>query len=286
MDVSGKAVVVTGGASGIGKAISEELSQKGCRVVIADFDGGGAKAVADEIGNGAFGIQFDAGDVGSVEAMADKAWSETGGVDIVFANAGVGRGQPLVNATVEAFDWQFDVNVRGVWATCRSFANKMIEADRPGHLIMTGSEHSIGLQHAGMGFYTATKHAVLGLGEVFRKELPETIGISMLCPGLVSTNLSDSGRFGVLPEPDEMERNLGAAIMNKGMPTQELAQKAIAGVERGDFYIVTHAISFPAAEARYQELKEAFESQAPMQEDSSKYHVDNALASVLKEMEN
>lgn len=283
MEIPSKTAIVTGGASGIGAAIAAELAAQDARVVIADFDFEAASAQANLIGEPASAVRFDAADLASVDAMAQSVWNQTGGVDLVFANAGVSSGAPLLQATPEQFDWQFNVNVRGVWACAKAFLNLMIEADRSGHLTMTASEHALGLQHVGAGVYTSTKHAVLGLAEVLRAETPETIGVSVFCPGLVSTKLYDAGRFGVVPDTPAEMKAVGAAVMQKGMSPADVAKAAITGTERGDFYIVTHATAFAAAEKRFSEIKAAFDAQAPMTGEARQYEVNTVIATVISE---
>ncbi len=285
MKVEGKTAVVTGGASGIGAAIVRALISRNCTVIIADYEKEKAEALASELGGKASALQFDAADVKSVAALAEQTWSQTGGVDLVFANAGINLTGPLLQATPEQFDWIFAVNTRGAWATCKEFGSRMIENGREGHLVITGSEHSLGMQHSGAGFYTATKTALLGIADVMRDELPGTVGISLLCPGLTSTELYDADRFGVLPEGPAGAKDLGAKIMGKGMSAADVAEAAIAGVERGDFYIVTHAISYPPAEKRYEEIKAAFAAQAPLKKDSEKYSVPRVVSETLTELQ-
>jgi NAD(P)-dependent dehydrogenase (short-subunit alcohol dehydrogenase family) len=285
MEIKGKAAVVTGGASGIGEAIVRDLSARGCHVAIADFDMDRAQAIAEELGSSVSAHHFDAADMASIAAMAEEVWSRTGGVDLVFANAGVSKGAPLLQATAEEFDWQFSVNVRGVWATGKAFIEKMLSAERFGHLTITASEHSIGLQHTGAGFYTGTKHAILGMADVWREELPDSIGISTFCPGLVATQLFDAGRFGVGGEMPEPVKAIGAAIMARGMQPADVARAAIDGTERGDFLIMTHPAALAAAEKRFREIEQAFQAQAPMTEDAKQYEVPAVIAAVMAEIE-
>jgi len=285
MNIEGKTAVVTGGASGIGAALVRAITARQCTVIIADYEKEKAELLAKELGPKASAIGFDAADTGSVEEMASKAWAQTGGVDLVFANAGINLTGPLLQATPEQFDWIFGVNVRGVWATCQAFANRMIANGRQGHLTITASEHSIGLQHTGAGFYTSTKHALLGLAEVFRGELPENVGISVLCPGLTATDLYDADRFGVLAPGNEAAKSFGAQIMSKGMKPSDIAEHTLEGVSQGNFYIVTHAVSFPPAEKRFEEIKAAFKAQAPMTTEAKQYEVNKVVASVLADLE-
>lgn len=284
MNVEGNTSIVTGGASGIGAAMAHDLVKRGAKVIIADYDGEGAQTLATSLGGDCVAIQFDAADVASVEALAEQVWQDHGGVDHVFANAGVSAGSPLLHATSEAFDWQFAVNVRGVWATAKSFIGRMIDEGRVGQFTITASEHALGLQHLGVGVYTSTKHAVLGLAEVLRGETPDTVGISVFCPGLVATRLHDASRFGVVPDAPPQMKALGAAVMSKGMSAAEVARHAVDGAQRGDFYIVTHPTAFAAARKRFEELEMAFDTQAPMTEEAAQYDVQTVIASVLSKI--
>ena len=281
MDLREARAVVTGGASGIGRALAEELLARGAAVMIADIDRDRVRAVAVELGSNVAAAQCDVADHAAVEALAEAAEHRLGPVDMVFANAGVTLSGPLAEATPEEFDWVFGVNVRGVWSTVSVFARRMITAGRPGRLCITASEHALGLQHAGSGFYTASKHAVLGLAEVFRAELPSTLKVSAFCPGLVATQIHLSRSHSRLPQADPGQLVIGEAIMRRGMPARAVASAAVDGVLRGDFLIVTHAISALAAEARGREVAAAFAAQAPWSADAERYDVNRVVAEVL-----
>lgn len=283
MQLKGTRAVITGGASGIGRALAEELLARGAAVMIADIDGDRARAVAEGLGPAAVGAQCDVADHAAVESLADAAERALGPIDMVFANAGVSLSGPLADARPEAFDWVFGVNVRGAWSTVSVFARRMLAAGRPGSLCITASEHAFGLQHAGAGFYTASKHAALGLAEVFRAELPPSLKVSALCPGLVATEIHLSGRHGPLPEPDPAQLAIGSAVVGLGMEASVVARAALDGVIRGDFLIVTHPISFGAADRRAKEVATAFAAQAPWTEGAERYDVNKVLAAVLAE---
>lgn len=274
MDTDNKTAVVTGGANGIGAALARAIVQSSGRAVIVDIDEAGATSLADELGDAALALACDVSDVASVNKMAQAAWEWTGGVDLVFANAGVGLARSLLKSTEAEFDATIGINLKGVWATVKAFAPRMIEAGREGHFCLTGSEHSLGMQHTNNGIYTASKHGVLALADVWRNELPDTIGMSVLCPGLTATNIVDTSpaATGLGPAPER--RAFGRAMMAAGKPPAEVAQATLAGIARGDFFIVTQASSFKAAKTRQTELTAAFEAQAPMTSDAMKYDVD------------
>ena len=285
MHISGIRAVVTGGASGIGRAIAEQLVARGCKVLIADIDGKRASDVAASLAHGAIGAHCDVAEHGSVQGLADLAVASFGGIDLVFANAGVSVGGPLLDATPAELDWIFGINVRGVWNTASVFGRKMRDSGTPGQICITASEHALGLQHTGIGLYTASKHAVLGLADVMRSELPANIGISVLCPGLVATELHLSKRHGPIAQDDDATLAFGQAIMDRGMAANEIARAALEGVQRGDFLIVTHPTALAAADRRHEEIAAAFAAQAPWSDEAARYEVNNVIAAVTEGLE-
>lgn len=272
----GKSAVVTGAASGIGLALAEELVARGARVLMADI---AEAALACEAGRlGAEHRVCDVSDPAAVERLAADTKSLFGVVDLAFANAGTIVNGPLADATPVEFDFIYAVNVRGAWSTMAAFARIMRQQEHGGRICVTASEHSLGLQHAGAGFYTASKHAVLGLAEVFRAELPATVTISAFCPGLVATGLADAVRPPHLAHPSEKQRAFGRAVQALGMNASDAAKAALDGVARGDFYIVTHANAHAAAARRFNEIDAAFAAQAPAGKDADRYDVNRIVA--------
>jgi short-subunit dehydrogenase len=140
--------------------------------------------------------------------------------------------------------------------------------------------------HARQGFYTASKHAVLGLSDVLRAELPPHIHVSVLCPGLVKSNLWDAERN----RPSELGAGAGSderktaakAILERGMDPIEFARRALAGVERDDFLVVTHPHARGIAERRWREIAAAFDRQAPYQPGCDKYDVNAIVQELMK----
>jgi NAD(P)-dependent dehydrogenase (short-subunit alcohol dehydrogenase family) len=280
VNLKNKRVVITGAASGIGKALAEMLSTQGAQLLLADIE---SERVADLTAGlkGAIAATCDVSDHASVEALAEAAQSALGGVDLVFANAGTILNGPLVKSTPEEFDWLMGVNLRGAWSSLTIFARAMLAQDEGGRICVTASEHSLGLQHTGSGIYTASKQAVLALAEVLRAELPDKVGISVFCPGLVSTGLADAVRPGHLRQPKEQQLEFSRAVQAQGMSAADAAQAAIAGTSRGDFLIVTHPNSFAPAQRRFTEIENAFAAQAPAGDDVSRYDVNRIVADML-----
>jgi NAD(P)-dependent dehydrogenase (short-subunit alcohol dehydrogenase family) len=281
MDLKRTRALVTGGASGIGFAIAKRLIDGGARVLVADIDETSAKDAAKRLGPAAIGVGCNVGDHAAVEALGRHAESLFGGIDLAFANAGVMAIGPAIEATPEQFDWLMGINVRGAWSTASVFALQMKRLGINGRICITGSENSLGLQHVDAAFYTASKHAVLGLADVLRAELEPDISVSLLCPGLVSTRIHAAGENtpGYLPDADA--RAFAAALVAEGKDPAIVAEAAVEGTMAGEFLIVTHGASRAAALRRAAEVEAAFERGGPWGEEEDSYNVNNVTARVL-----
>jgi NAD(P)-dependent dehydrogenase (short-subunit alcohol dehydrogenase family) len=274
-----KVAVVTGGASGIGLAIATHLARAGAHLVIADVEADSASAAATQIastGVRAIAVACDVSSRESVENLAQQSWEQFGHVELIVNNAGViGPMGPLIDCREEDFKWITEVNYFGVWHGCTIFGKRFVRQGTRAHIIITGSEHSLGAAHPMAGAYTASKHAVLGIAEVLRMELPEFIRVQMLCPGLVNSNISTATRN--RPErfggPVTSQRKL-----DLGMSAEDIGERTVRGIERGDFYIVTHSHDIELVERRYQEQRTAFEQQAPRYAGDDRYDVRKLMA--------
>jgi NAD(P)-dependent dehydrogenase (short-subunit alcohol dehydrogenase family) len=260
----GSVSVVTGGGSGIGRSIALALGRAGSSVLVADIDQGRAETVAAElaaIGVDSTGVPCDVTDRDAVEDLAALAWDRHGHVDVIANNAGVFP--PMARTlNIEESDarWVLEVNLMGVWYGCVAFGRRFVEQGTPAHILNTGSENSLGIAHTHAAFYTASKHAVFGLSDVLRRELPEFVGVSVLCPGMVRTDLGGSvrnrqARFG---GPATV-----SALSDRGMDPDEVGERAVEGMVRGDFLIVTHPPVRELVEERMSEILAAFDAQAP-----------------------
>jgi NAD(P)-dependent dehydrogenase (short-subunit alcohol dehydrogenase family) len=203
--------------------------------------------------------------------MIRTAWDALGPIDLVCVNAGVVVVKPLLETTQQDIDWVFGVNLFGALHTARAFVKRAREAGRPGHILFTGSEQSASLpaylRRYGLGIYNMAKHAVLAMADVLRHELQGTnIGVSLLMPGPVQSELHRAGRnrqdrFGgpfEEPLPDLVAASGGAPIPPV-IAGSEAARIALDGLERGDFFIPTHAQLADEIRGRYDELMASFE---------------------------
>ena len=259
----GKNAVITGGASGIGLAIAQALVAAGARVGIADIDGSRAQQAANAIndaGGTARAYRCDVTRMADINALADSAWEEFGQVDLLFNNAGVmPKVAPLVETDENDLRWVYEVNVFGAWNVCKVFATRLAAQSTPSHIVNTGSENSVCSLGPMLAAYNSSKHAVLGFTGILKMELPEHVGISLFCPGIVKTNLSSS----VENRPAEFggpEANMLGG-MNTGMEAEEAASRCLAGVQRGDYFIVTHYATRYAAEEMCSGIMQAFDEQ-------------------------
>lgn len=283
MDINNKTAVVTGGGNGIGKALCTALAEAGANVVIADIELDAAEAVKAEIsatGARCLALAVDVTDEGSVTRMRDAAQEAFGSVDLLVNNAGVMHPtKPLFETTRADLEWVMSVNVGGVMNGIRSFVPLFIEQGTPAWILNTASEHSLGVPHLGGGLYTASKHAVLGLSDVLRRELPEHIGVSVLCPGIVGTTLWKASerrqdRYGGAEAGSEQA---GAAMQHIGMPVEDVAEATIRGLEEENFFIVTHPHAVEFGKSRWDEIESAFATQAPRFEGDQKYDLNLVL---------
>ena len=287
-DMKGKVAVVIGGSSGIGFGIAKALANEGVDLVISSLNREKDSTAASDLAK--FGIrasacECDVTDRNSIKKLADHAWSEFGHVDLLFNNAGVmNEGGPLMDGKEEDFRWLLETNVIGMWNTCYIFVQRFLKQGTHAHIVNTASENSFYPAAPFSGFYVSTKHAVLGLVDSLRMELPDFITLSVLCPGLVKTNLAHSleirpARFGGPQIPNSLD--LAEKVMSLGMNPDTVGQIAVEGVKRGAFYIVTHPHNREYIIQRYQEILQAYDIFAPHFEGDDKYDVKKIFALMM-----
>lgn len=235
IDYQGKVALVTGGASGIGKALAEALAARGARVIIADLNAEAADAVARALGG--LAIPIDLAEDAAASRLINKAYDWQGRLDLVCANAGYGRNKRMLKEPFdEATMHLFAVNLIAPLRLAQAYAAALTAHGTRGRLMITGSENSLSLPGAvrrnGLGAYGTTKHGVLIMAEWLREELRgETMDVHILLPGGVYTPLIAKH----IPDPADIPPDLNIIL------PERCAELALKGMDLGLFYIPTHA---------------------------------------------
>ena len=202
-DLAGRVAVVTGAASGIGRAVAVALAAEGVRVVAADVEEPPLEetvALITQAGGEAIAVRCDVASWDSVEALRARCEDEFGPADIVMNNAGVAGGGSISTVDLADWEWTLGVNLWGVIHGVKAFLPGMLERGS-GHVVNTASIAGH-LTSPGMGAYNTSKHAVSGFSETLQQEMLEGdtgVGVTCLCPGFVATNIITSDRN--RPEP-------------------------------------------------------------------------------------
>jgi len=248
---SGRVAVVTGAASGIGFALSERFAREGMRVVMADVEEPAlAEAAEVLIGRGAqvLPVPTDVASPEQVDALRDRSLEAFGAVHVLCCNAGVtGLGRSLWEMTKPDWEWVLGVNLWGVINGIRSFVPVLLEQDAA-HVVNTASV--AGLVTGTLGPYSVTKHAVVALSEALYVQLLQrgpNVGVSVLCPGWVRTQILNSERNRPgdleLPEPDPAwaaAREMVRQLVESGMEPAHVATQVVDAIRKGRFYVLTH----------------------------------------------
>ena len=242
-----RVAVITGGAGGIGMSLARAFSERGAKLVLADLDDASLqRAVAELTDKGAsvLGVPTDVTKLQSVRALANAAVQHFGAVHIVCNNAGVATFGEIQQASHRDWEFTMGVNFWGVVHGVEAFLPILLQQGAGGHVVNTASMAGlVGMQW--LGIYCASKFAVVGLTESLHRELrPHGIGVSVLCPMIVSTNINENTarmRPAHLRNEGEEPPIPSASAMKGGViPPDEVAWRVVRGIERKDLYILTH----------------------------------------------
>ena len=272
-DVAGKTAFVTGGASGIGLAMARSFAAAGMNVAIADIEEGALQAATAGLAPTnaeIISLHVDVTDRAAMARAADATEAAFGKVHVVCNNAGVAVAGMLDTMSYADWDWVVNVNLHGVINGVQTFMERIKAHGEGGHFVNTASMAGhLGI--GGLGVYNATKFAVVGISETMRVDLaPHRIGVSVLCPGVVNTNIFDSGRNrpAALQGETDTARLDGLAVAGDEVNLDALLQTALAPAHVGDMvlhgiiedeaYIFTHPEFAEQVRERHQAMADAF----------------------------
>ena len=275
-DITGKVAFITGGASGMGLAMARSFAAAGMKVAIADVEQAAldrVKAEFDASNAEVITPRVDVTDRAAMEAAADATEAAFDKVHVLVNNAGVAVGGSLDQMSYEDWDWVMGVNLDGVVNGLQAFLQRIKAHGEGGHVVNTASLAGH-FAIPGLGIYTATKYAVVCISETLRADLKQhNIGVSVLCPGVVNTNIFDSGRNRpshlqgetdtakmVLSEDvagPEQEQRI-AEMMTKALDPAVVGDMVLHSIQEDEFYIFSHPEVEPMVSGRAAEVTDAF----------------------------
>ena len=260
-DFVGKAALITGSTSGIGLAIAEEFTRRGLQVVVSGVDLAEAERAASRIG-AASAVALDVREEASWVAALDVVEARHGPLAVLICNAGVaGVMLPISETSLEAWAWTRSINLDGAFLGLSHGARRIRASGLPGHIMATASM-AVFTPAANMGSYAATKAALVALCEALRQELAgQSIGVSVLLPGAVRTNLVEENDTQI---PSGL--NLGVPpdgvieMLRQGRDPGDVARLAADALGTDRFWLFTHPELEHRIDTRMAEMKAALHS--------------------------
>jgi NAD(P)-dependent dehydrogenase (short-subunit alcohol dehydrogenase family) len=265
-----KVAVITGAASGIGRALAELCAQEAMKVVLADVEEGALAQAEQElraIGATVLAVRTDVSKIDDVKLLAERTLNAFGAVHILFNNAGVWAGSNAWETPIEDWAWTLNVNLWGVIHGIQAFLPIMLAQEEESYIINTSSIAGLLSSHA-IAPYHVSKHAVVALSENMFYDLGENkskIKVSVLCPGWVKTRITEPERN----RPPELQNNLAELTITPqmkatlqeyqqavetGMFPGDLAKQVFQAIHENRFYILTHPEFMPIVKARLEAI--------------------------------
>ena len=264
VEIAARTAFITGGANGIGLGIARALSSAGAKLALADLDAEALDRAKRELSaqTEVETVVLDVRDREAYARAADALEARLGPVSLLFTNAGVVAGAPARKLTFALWDWGMDVNLGGVINGVQIFLPRMIERSAGGHIVNTASGAGLVAAGAGIVYHTA-KFAVVGMSEALRMDLaPANIGITVLCPGTVATNIIENTRKlrsgASTPSQSGPARADGiAALLAQGADPDEVGRMVLRAVQENRLYIHTDRLMYEGVKARCEALLDA-----------------------------
>ena len=278
----GRATVITGGANGIGFATAREFAHRGARVMLADIDQSAlddAVATLRADGVDALGVVCDVRKLDDVQRLADEAFRMYDDVHVVFNNAGIAYAGPIVDTSHD--DWRFviDVDLWGPIHGVEAFLPRLLaqatrareeRIDHSSHMVFTSSFAGL-IPNVGLGPYCVAKYGVVALAETLAREVrPNGIGVSVLCPMIVETNLLAntervrSADYGpATPSPAETVQQLASDPTDDSvLNVEDVARLTADAIVANRLYVLPHRAARDSIRRRFERIDRTFEDQA------------------------
>ncbi|KUI01664.1 SDR family NAD(P)-dependent oxidoreductase [Mycobacterium sp. IS-3022] len=270
---SGRAAVITGGASGIGFATATEFARRGARIMLSDIDSAALdRAVADLRADGvdARGVVCDVRKLDDVNRLADEAFGVFGDVHLLFNNAGIAYAGPIADTSHD--DWRFviDVDLWGPIHGVEAFLPRLIAQDADSHIAFTSSFAGL-IPNVGLGPYCVAKYGVVALAETLSREMRGNgIGVTVLCPMIVDTNLLAntervrSQDYGP-PTPSDAEtvQQLASDPSDDSvLDVDEVARLTADAIQANRLYVLPHSAARGSIRRRFERIDRTFDDQA------------------------
>ncbi len=267
----GKTAVITGGASGMGRAFADRLARAGMNIVVADIESPPLDIAVTELqahGTQVLGVRCDVSDAASVQALAARAFETFGNVHVVCLNAGVAGGNgPIETLTDADWTWTLGVNLFGIIHGIAAFLPH-IKAHDDGHIVITASIAGL-TSFPGAAPYNTSKHAAIAVAETMFSELRDagsSVGVSCLCPGIVRTRIIESDRNrpeamrrpGVPAAPTPEQLNVHRAVLDifeQAKPPAEVADLVHDAIVAKQFWVFTDEVYTPAIHERLDSIR-------------------------------
>lgn len=260
-ELKNRVIVITGAASGIGRALALEAARREMRVVLSDIDPTRLAVAVSEVealGAEAIGVPADVGVAAAVKQLADRAYERFGVVNIIVNNAGIATSGAAWKVPLETWERALRINLHGVVYGVHTFVTRMLESGEPGHVVNVASAAGL-ITTPAFAAYSASKFGVVGLSEALYHDLTirqANIGVSLLCPSWVQTGIATAADTPTVGT-DSIDGRVGAAVMKaveQGLLPEDVANQVFDAILNDRFYILTHEDTRRAVAVRAEDI--------------------------------